>query len=113
MGCNWCDPKYIDTIYIPENETIVTSLSEYPCEDFERKHLVSTSRFIHSGRLNSIKNRLRGLEKLKSQILSDAQTELAQAKSVHDEIEEIYIPAMDFDQMDDFTERFTQSIFKS
>ena len=111
IGLNWCDPKYTDLIYIPESEALITSLAVPPCEIHEKSHSVTTSRFLRDSKLNSAKNRLRGLEKLKKRILEEAKTELARAKDVHDEIEEIYIPAMNFEAMAEFADGFIKNIF--
>ena len=111
IGCNWIDPKYTDYIYIPESETLITSLSEIPCDLYDKKRIVSTSRFVRDSKLNSVKARLRGLTKLKKELLDEAQTELFNAKEVHDEIEEIYIPAMNFDALDQFKKGFVNKLF--
>lgn len=111
IGLNWCDPKYTDLIYIPEKDALITSLTVSPCEICEKTHSVTTARFVRDSRLNSVKNRLKGLEKLKKRLLEEAKAELFDAKETHDEIEEIYIPAMDFDAMDKFTDSFLKNIF--
>ena len=111
IGLNWCDPKYTDLIYIPEKDALITSLTVSPCEICEKTHSVTTARFVRDSRLNSVKNRLKGLEKLKKRLLEEAKAELSDAKETHDEIEEIYIPAMDFDAMDKFTDSFLKNIF--
>ncbi len=111
IGCNWSDGKYTDLIYIPESQTVITSLDELPCQSYEKKRITSTSRFIHGGKFNAVKTRLHGLERLKKELLEQAREELAFAKEVHDELEEIYIPAMDFEAMDRFAQGFINKLF--
>ncbi len=111
VGLNWLDPKFADLIYIPETETAVTCISDYPIESGTKVHSVSTERFANKNNLALAKNRLKGLGKLKKQLFEEAQREIESAKSVHNEIESIYIPAMNFDRMNEFTDSFIKNLF--
>ncbi len=111
VGLNWLDPSLAELIYIPETQTAVSSISDYRCEGCVKTHTVSIDRFINKNALSLVKNRLKGLGKLKKQLLDEAEEELLSAKETHDEIESIYIPAMNFDAMNEFTESFIKSLF--
>ncbi len=111
LALNTLDPSVASSIYFPESETLVTALSQPPCKGGGKKHSLSTARFLDKGGISAIKNRLNGLEQLKKELLSEAAAELASAKEVHNEIEAIYIPAMDFDRLDSYTQFFIKKIF--
>ena len=111
ISLNALDPAKADSIYFPETGALITLLSVPPCKTAKEEHSVSTARFINSTKAASIKNRLKGLEKLQAELADDAKKELAEAKAVHNEIESIYIPAMDFKAMDEYTVSLSKKIF--
>ncbi|MBE6691914.1 MAG: hypothetical protein E7586_01100 [Ruminococcaceae bacterium] len=111
IGLNWLDPRLADLIYIPETQTAVSCISDYRCEGSTKIHTVSIDRFINKNSLSLAKNRLKGLGKLKKQLLEEARGELFSAKETHNEIENIYIPAMNFDLMNEFTDSFIKNLF--
>ena len=105
------DIKTTNMIYFPETETLITSLQSPVCGRFSVEKTLSAARFSDSVSLSAVKGKLKITEKLTDEILSEAQKELAEAKSVHNSIESIYIPAMDFSLMDEFTDRIIKNIF--
>jgi len=103
-------PELPQLIYYPKSQTAITTLTDKISVTCEKTHNISAKRFCDKGLLTALKNRLKGLEQLKNSLLSEAETELAEAKSVHNQIEAIYIPAMDFDRVDKYTENLIKSI---
>lgn len=105
------DPSFADALYFPDTGALITLLSLPPCRNAKEEHAISTSRFVNSQKANGIKNRIRGLEKLQNELAIEAQKELSEAKNVHNEIESIYIPAMDFKALDEYTSALLKNIF--
>ncbi len=104
-------PDLTDAVYFPKTQTLVTSLDNPPCVSASVEKTIATAKFTDAAAMSAVKNRLRGIEKLIYELLSEAQKEFIEAKKVHDEIEKIYIPAMDFKALDDFTFDFIKKIF--
>lgn len=105
------DLKTTDMIYFPETDTLITSLQSPICGRASVEKTLSSARFTDSVSLSAVKGKLKIAEKLIDEILSEAQKELAEAKNVHNSIESIYIPAMDFRSMDEYTEGMIKRIF--
>ena len=105
-------PESTDALFFPETQTLITSLEVAPCGSAAIEKNISCGKFCDNSALSSFKNRLKGIEKLISEIFSEAQKELGEAKKIHDEIESIYIPAMNFSDLDEFTFDFINKIFK-
>jgi hypothetical protein len=105
------DIKTTNLIYFPETETIITSLQSPVCGRCSVEKTLSAARFTDNVSLSAVKGKLKITEKLTDDILLEAQKELAEAKNVHNSIENIYIPAMDFRLMDEFTDKIIKSIF--
>ena len=77
---------------------------------------ISSDRIIHAGRFMSEDfkdNRLmlRFNEKIKRELISESISCLKKAKSVHDELEKIYIDAMDFEALDSYCQSFIGRLF--
>ena len=103
--------ELIDHIIIPE-------LSVCFLREFDYQHFNDTSRRIHARRflnnapLSKSRERLKFNRKLINELLLTAISVLKQAKSVHDEIEEYYISAMDFDALTLFAKNFCDNLLK-
>lgn len=105
------DPSVPDSLFFPESSTLITSLPTPPCRSAATEKTLSSARYIKVSELNSAKNRLKGLDKLSLELSGEAQKELSSAKSVHNDIEAIYIPAMNFTLLDEYTLSLIDSIF--
>ncbi len=105
------DPTVPDMLYFPETQTMITSLDSQIFKKCNEEKILSTVRFADSNALSAVRVRLRTLEKLINELLLEAKNELHSAKTVHNEIEKIYIPAMDFSLMDEFTFNFIDTLF--
>jgi hypothetical protein len=104
-------PTVCDALYLMESNCLITTLPTAPCALFGEEKTVNCSQFCDSGLLNASKTKLKGIEKLSFELKAEAQKELAEAKRTHAAIEDIYIPAMNFSEMDEFTLKLIKSIF--
>lgn len=101
----------IDHIIIPE-------LSLCFVREFDYQHFESEARRIHSRRfmntalLSKNRKRLKFNSKLMRELLLSATTTLKEAKSVHDELENYYIGAMDFEALTFFAKDFCDNLLK-
>lgn len=99
-----------DHIIIPElNLAFVTEDNRLVfCTDTRRIH---ARRFTSNKLLHNSNGRLKLNRKVSDNLLSAAIDTLKQAKSVHDTLESYYIDAMDFDALNEFTEKFCKKLF--
>ena len=111
VSCSATDFALPDAIYFEETKTLVTSLSVLPCKSVSEEKIISSSRFTDNAALASIRAKLRALDKLSNELLIEARNQLSNAKSVHNEIENVYIPSMDFKSLDRYTSSVIKSIF--
>lgn len=100
------DPSLPEAVYFEGTEALVTSNPTPPCRFAKEEKNIPTVRFAHSGALQGMRSKLNGLDKLNQALAEEAQKELAAARAIHSEIESIYIPAMDFHSLDEFTYDF-------
>ncbi len=111
LSFNPISPEIVDMLYFPESGILVSSLEASPCASFGSEKSINTNKFIDDDSLSVCKMKLRGIDRLISEISAEAQKELSDAKAVHNAIESIYIPSMDFAAMDEFTESLSRKIF--
>ncbi len=103
--------ELIDHIIIPE-------LSVSFLREFDYQHFSVTARRIHARRflnnatLSKNRERLKFNRKLINELLLTSISVLKQAKAVHDDIEEYYIDAMDFDALTLFANDFCDRLLK-
>ena len=100
-----------DSIYFPVTETLVTLLSNAPCDSFEEEKGISCARFTNADVLSGCRVRLRGLDRIITELSNEAKAELSRARESHDRIEGIYISAMDFIRLDEYTLSFIKKLF--
>lgn len=102
-------PKYIDHIVIPElNLAFVREYEFFNINcDMRRIH---AERFINREKLKV--KRLKYNAKTSKLLLNSAIDTLKKAKSVHDDLEDYYSKAMDFDALFDFATDFTNKILE-
>ncbi len=107
------DSAVAEGIYFPERDTLISSSKIKLWERAENVKNISSSRFAESGCLQNSRVRISGAEKLCGELLSNASEELKRAREVHKSIEDIYIPAMNFSLLDEFTFGFIEKIFSA
>jgi len=74
---------------------------------------INASRFIEKDKFNVYKNRLLFNQKAATRFEDEAIDIMKKAKSVHDKLEKYYIHAMDFDKLNDISDKMIQKIFSS
>lgn len=88
-------------------------------EDIFMKHdiiptkIIYLSRFYDSEKLKSHKVRLHFLKNASTELMDEAVSALKEAKKIHDELENIYIEAMNFDMLNEITEMLQKRIWES
>lgn len=81
--------------------------------DIIPKKIIYLSRFYDSEKLKNHKVRLRFLKSASKELMDEAVSALAQAKKIHDELEKIYIEAMNFDKLNEICENLKKRIWES
>lgn len=103
------NPTESEHLLIPEKGIAVVRLSgaagEIPCD-----RVIHTGRFMHD---EFYKNRalMKFNSKIRDELIREAVMRLKKAKEIHDKLEEIYIDAMNFEGLNEFTEEFIHSLF--
>ncbi|MBR4050925.1 MAG: hypothetical protein IKK09_10560 [Clostridia bacterium] len=98
-------------IILPEERIgFFTSNSVHNFKSIAYKN-INTSRFVNRDIIAAHKQRLVFNRKVSSEMLSEAIKLLEKAKKVHDDLEADYIKAMDFNELNKYTENLIESIF--
>lgn len=80
--------------------------------DTESTRTIHARRFTDNGLLSLQKQKLAFNKKAADEMINEAVVSLKQAKKIHDELEEIYISAMDFDKLDRIKKQTVKRIFE-
>lgn len=104
------DPSLVDSIWFPASGSLMTVRSTPPCASYSEEKKIAMTRFSDASRLAAVRARLKLLDRTAVELTEEAKNEFALAKELHNTIESIYIPAMDFSEVDRFTESFCKSI---
>ena len=105
------DADMPDSIYFPITDSLVTLLQNPPCDSFAEEKSISCAKFTSTDVLSSCRVRLKGLDRIVNELSLEAKNELSYAKEAHNGIESIYIGAMDFSLLDEFTFKFIKKLF--
>lgn len=84
----------------------------YHNSQFENVQKIDCSRFFNSELLSRHKNRLAFNRRSRDDFLSAAIERLKEAKAIHDELESYYISSMDYDGLQEYSERVINEIFE-
>lgn len=104
------DPSLVDSIWFPSSDSLITLRNNAPCASFTEEKKILMTRFFDSSRLSAVRARLKLLDRTAIELTEEAKNEFSLAKELHNAIESIYIPAMDFAAVDEFTESFCEHI---
>lgn len=105
-------PEKLDHLIIPElSLSFITSTKEHPYAGTRYRHIRIDS-MITAKLTKEQKSRVSVLRKLKSDLLGDACKILRDAKAVHDEMEELYNPHINFEKLYDFASALSDEIIK-
>ncbi len=96
---HWLCPERTEAVLFPElglGYTATDPLAEYP-EQHRRLHL---DRMVNAETSRALRPQLREDEKLEERLLTRAGQCLAASKAVHDQLETVYRPYVDFEALD-------------
>lgn len=102
--------KLIDNIIIPELSLAVVREWDYQHFDMDVRR-IHARRFMSNEQLKLYRERINFNKKTIKELLSGAVATLRQAKAIHDELEECYVSAMDFDRLTGFAKEFSKKLF--
>ena len=97
-------------IIIPEKRLALMSVRSDHRIDIEFDRIIHAKRFFYEGITDHTSN-LRFNRKLTRELTDEAVSALKNAKSVHDNLERLYVDAMDFDKFDLYAEKLCSEIF--
>lgn len=100
-------PSTPNAIFMPDNK-ISFRIGEPNPDD----KIINIKRFCNNEILKNYKNRLRFLKNSSNDLLSGAVATLAEIGKLHNELEQIYISAMDFERKEEFTKGIIKKIIK-
>ena len=103
----------IECLLIPETRSAF-AISDYRhALDFkENAKRIHIKRFIDTQKLSTFKHRMLFNKKMEQELLDEAVRSLKEAKSIHDQLEEIYIKSMNFEGIDALGEKVAETLFK-
>ena len=102
------EPELTEAIRLPELGMSVVMSSGFENDDVK---LLNMERFIDRGAISTDdKQRRRLLTKCESELLDCALARLGEARRLHSRVEAIYIAAMDFDRLNEFTENLLNEL---
>lgn len=102
------NPRHI--IFKKERIGFFTSDSKSGFKNYATRN-INAKRLIDDSILNAYKNRVNFNAKIAEDFLDESVKILSKAKSVHDELEKYYISAMDFEKVNQITNRMIDEIF--
>ncbi len=104
---NYLVNDYYDGLFIPELKLgFINDSKALPLKSQERR--VHITRFLNG---DIKRNQIKFNNKIIDILLSKAVKTLEEAKSVHDDLENIYIKAMNYQKLDEFTNTFAEKLF--
>lgn len=107
------DTSKPEAIYFPNEDLLFTVEKRFvPSENKTLLNKpINTARFIDKKGLVAIRQKDRATFKLYNALLETASNYFGEARKLHDNIERIYVRAMDFAKVTDFTNKFLGEIF--
>jgi len=112
------DPANIDLIILPDNKTAILDISGY-IVDYEKnlqvrkyKRMLDFDQFLDSSALRSHSEQLSAAKDRFQNGLQEAIAFIRTAKSLHDELETNYVPAMDFARIEEFRKELVGNLLE-
>jgi len=90
------DPDTLEHLIIPQLSLAFISSNYYSSYDGKRYRHIRLDAIVENDRMKSHKARIRFSKKIFSLLMREAVATLADAKKLHDELEVIYNPYVDF-----------------
>jgi len=110
------DPANLDLILIPASQTALLDVSGHVV-DYERnlnisqyKRRLDFDQLLDSSALNAIGDRLDTIRSRFEEGIRAAIQYIQKAKSLHDELEALYVPAMDFKAMEEYRQVLVEKL---
>jgi hypothetical protein len=110
------DPANIDLIIVPENKLAILDISGHVVNYTDRlsaqkyKRILDFDQFQYSAAVNPYENKLISAKERFKNGVQDAITFIKTAKSLHDELEINYVPAMDFARVEEFRKELVEKL---
>lgn len=101
------EPKKVEAVLLPSSKLAFAAQST----GIEAAEIINCDSHIPAAALKAAVTELREGEKLKFQLISLATAKLAEAKELHDELEAVYKPYMDFEALTRFTDEYIDNLF--
>ncbi len=100
----------IEHIIIPQLKTAIFTQNTYHYSIDDGERCVHASRFFDKEMFNSNKEKLTLQKRAKRELIDEAVRKLSIAKDIHDQLEDFYIKATDFDIINDMGEKILRAI---
>lgn len=102
-------PEESEHLIIPEKGLALVRVNgaagEIPCD-----RVIHTGRFMYEG-FSENRLMLKFNERIKQELINESVACLKKAKAIHDELEKIYIDAMDFEPLNEYCDSFIDKLF--
>lgn len=108
--CYLFGENIFEYLFIPELDLKFISSNFINRVSTEDAKIISFGRFYDSEKLALRKNRLGFDKKVCGELTAEASLAIANALTVHDELEKYYIEALDFESLDAFTKKFIEEL---
>lgn len=95
----------LEHLFIPELKLGFMTANDYHKPDIEPYKIIRSRRFTDPEQLKKSRKRIAFNKKAAAQMLDQAARLLAEAKKLHDQLEDYYVDAMDFDKVNAVCER--------
>jgi len=112
------DPTNTDLIILPENKTAILDVSGY-IVDYEKnlqvrkyKRMLDFDQFLDGRAIGSYSEQLSAAKARFQNGLQEAIAFIRNAKSLHDELETNYVPAMDFARIEEFRKELVGNLLE-
>ena len=106
------NPERIEHIIVPAPGIAFTVCSDVHSDIAATERAVHTERFLSEDIITGSKQRFSFNRKSAASFIDLAADEMKRAKSVHDQLEQCYISAMDFDAVDDIAQKVCRDMFR-
>lgn len=103
----YCAPEHI---IVPQLGLCFFSENRYHHSLSDGENTINASRFYNTEHLLLNKEKLTFLEKCKAELIDEAVKNMSIAKDLHDELEQYYIKAADFEKIDAMCEKLLKTI---
>ena len=106
-------PDQLEALLLPDLDTAFLALRSPDAFSGNIRRHIRLDRLIESDHLQTLRPELRRAEKLQAQLLADAHQTLQKAKALHDVLETVYNPHVDFDAVRQLATQHSDTLFKA